>query len=63
MEKKVTKKKVMYPVPKEACCKCMKNEYCFRDEFFIYKNRQRLAELEILKIKEILRKKLHEPDW
>jgi len=61
MEEK--KKEVRYPVPEEARCKCMKNEYCFRDEFFLYKNRQRLAELEILKIKEILRKKLDEPYW
>ena len=62
MEKK-KEKQVRYPVPEEACCKCVKSEYCFRDEFFLYKSRQRLAELEILKIKEVLRKKLHEPYW
>lgn len=64
MEKKSeTKKQVRYPVPEETCCKCKKDEYCFRDEFFLYKNRQRLAELEILKIKEVLRAKLNEPYW
>ena len=43
-------------------CPCDK-KICIFEEFKLYKTRKRYAELEILKIKEILRKKLNEPYW